>query len=167
MARIAVRTVIMPKNKSEHQVIKVRIIFSHFSHPGKAHGRVVGRALSVLVNLAQELLPTWAILKIEEVREYTEELGRRLREWGGGGLGKQRTRLFELDVREMFPSLDRDRVLEGIRLVYEGVREALRKGVHGGRKVRVGSKGLIFGIHWRCKHLDKVGVGYASDYGGL
>ena len=57
-----------------------------------------------------------------------------------------------------------DKVLEGIRLVYEGVRQALKKGVHGGRKIRVGGKGLIFGIHRRCKHLDKVGVGYASDY---
>ena len=46
---------------------------------------------------------------------------------------ERQPRLFELDVREMFPRLDRHKVWEGMR--YLVVRKALKEGVHGGRKV--------------------------------
>jgi hypothetical protein len=153
-----------PKNKSEGELIKIRILFSHFRHPGKKWGRVVGRALSLLIRVAVEVLPTWAILDIREVKSFSERVGTWLagQEPAGGGRGKPR--LFELDVKEMFPRLDRNLVLESIEAVYELVREALRGGTHGGRRVRVGSRGINFAVHKHNRVLDRVGWGYVDEY---
>ena len=63
---------VFPKNKSAEwdNITKFRILFSHFAHPMKEFGRKVGRASSVLINIARDRMPTWAILKIGEVRQY-------------------------------------------------------------------------------------------------
>ena len=59
-------TLISPKNKS-NESITIRALFSHFNHPGKEYGLKIGRAIGLLIKLAKDILPTWAILKTTEV----------------------------------------------------------------------------------------------------
>ena len=47
--------VISQKNKSQKE-IKLRILFSHFNHPGKEWGRKIGRALPLLIKTAKEIV---------------------------------------------------------------------------------------------------------------
>ena len=53
---------IYPKNKSTEwdNNTKFRISLSHFAYPVKVFGRNVGRALSFLIHIARDVLPTWA-----------------------------------------------------------------------------------------------------------
>ena len=68
---------IFPENKSVEE-IKTRIIFSHYNHPGKEWGRKVGRAISTLILTAKDIIPTWAMLDIREVKGYATELQKAL-----------------------------------------------------------------------------------------
>ena len=62
-------------------------------------------------------------------------------------------RLFELDVKEMFPRLDREEVVQGAEAVYEAVLQALRKIGPRGRGKRIASKGPIFAVHNKNKKI--------------
>ena len=64
----------------------------------------------------------------------------------------------------MFPRLDRKRVIEGVKKVYEAVVIALREGRPRGRGKRIGRKGPIFAIHNKDRKLDKIGIGHSGDY---
>ena len=107
---------VFPTNKSDHPKIKTRILFPHFSHPGKDWGRKIGRALTKLIELAKQLLPTWAMLDIRDMKTYAQDVQNFMQTGAGSEEGTPRkvnisgpprqprpTRLFELDVREMFP----------------------------------------------------------------
>ena len=59
--------------------------------------------------------------------------------------------LWELDIRELFPNLDRAATLKAVVEIHEEVATRLGK--------RVGADGLFFAIHKRHKELDRLGAG--------
>ena len=63
------------KHKSDEftDTLKWRLMFSHFSHPIKLHGRLIGRCLTLLISAANQMLDTWAILDVRDVRAYVEK----------------------------------------------------------------------------------------------
>ena len=105
------------KNKSNELIaeLKWRILFSHFHHPLKKYGQRVGRALSLLIKAVVQVFDTWAILNTGDVREFAGRVESSLSKlYPDGILPKKRPRLFELDVKEMFPRLPRDGVISAI-----------------------------------------------------
>ena len=79
-------------------------------------------------------------------------------------VSEQKIRLFELDVKEMFPRLDRKGVIEGVKQVYDAVIVASREGGPRGRGKRIRKKGPTFAVHNKNRKLDKIGIGYSGDY---
>ena len=67
---------IMPKNKSVETkgILKWRILFSHYSHPLRWWGRLIGRCLTMLVNMGQELFDSLEM-------PHTKDLLRVVRSW--------------------------------------------------------------------------------------
>ena len=59
-------------------------------------------------------------------------------------------------------ALDGHVVKAGAKFVHVSLATALREGVHGGRKIRVGKGVLNFAIHKKHRHMDKVGHGYSE-----
>ena len=51
-----------------------------------------------------------------------------------------------------------------MRRIYDRVCIARKEGVHGGRRVRVGTRGLVFSIHKRDSKLDRLGQVYTEDF---
>ena len=51
---------ILPQNKSDEfcNVLKWRILFSYYRHPLRWYGRLIGRCLTILVNLCPVYLPS-------------------------------------------------------------------------------------------------------------
>ena len=125
------------------------LVFSYFAHPMKACAKKVGRSLTLPSKKVQALLPTlemqnmldivtWARHTDTALQQSVALKGRRQRE--------RDVRLWELDVKEMFPCLSRGdpsfepilgpagasnpprhpRVWEAIQLLCAAVREAAR-----------------------------------------
>ena len=95
--------------------LKWRILFSHFHHPLKRYGQRVGRALTLLIKAVVQVFDTWAMLNTGDVREFAGRVESSLSKLYPGGIPpKKRPRLFELDVKEMFPRLPRDGVISAI-----------------------------------------------------
>ena len=160
------------KHKSDEftDTLKWRLLFSHFSHPMKQHGRLISRCLTLLISAATQMLDTWAILDVRDVRAYVEKLNSAMaRLYPSGPPPRKKLRLFELDVREMFPRLPRDGVIEAISQIADALADAIRAAPpspkpHIPSNLRVGSNGLLFSIHRRNRKLDRLGRGYTSDF---
>ena len=138
------------KNKSKEWLaeLKWRSLFSHFHDPLKS---LVGRALTVLIKAVVEVFDTWAILNTTQVREYAHHMQQILTSLFPDGIpyGK-RPRLFELDVKEMFPRLPREGVLETAqKLSTELVRFLKENRLPPDSSLpsrQEGKKGLIFSV---------------------
>ena len=131
---------LFPKNKSEEWAggTKFRLLFSHFAHQMKVFGRLVGRALSLLIAVARDVLPTWAILRIPEVRDFVQRAQTHIHGLQGQptharARTRKRYKLFELDVREMFPRLPRDGELTAISEIAKAVQRAMEGEEWAGR----------------------------------
>ena len=100
---------IFPKNKMREWQgeWKQRVLFSHYRHPMRYWGRLVGRALTLLLKEGKRLLPSTAILTTRCVTRFV----RRWNTWFSQQPQHPPVELFELDVAEMFPSLDRAGVI--------------------------------------------------------
>ena len=114
------------------------------------------------------MLPTWAILKIGEVRAYFQAAESALhhvplRKRGRGG-GQIYYRLFELDVKDMFPRLPRAGVTEAVGNIAAAVVQALEGTEWGGGRVHLQSSGLRFAIHKRHRRLNRLGPAYCNEY---
>ena len=102
-------------------------------------------------------------IRIGEVRAYFQDaefalqkIPLRKKEKGGERI---HCRLFELDIKEMFPCLPRSRVTEALRNIAEAIVEALERTEWGGRRVRLQSSGIRFAIHKRNRRLDMLLLG--------
>ena len=156
---------VLPKNKMVEEDetlppdkrIKFRVVFSQFRHPLKRYGQKIGRCLSLLVNEAARLLKCVEMTRISDVKTYAQQVSdtlqlrypRGIDHLGGAWL-------WELDIQEFFPSLDRDGVLQALQSVHDLVSEA-----RGKRKV---ANELRFAICRDDKKLDHIGVGYAKNF---
>ena len=160
------------KNKSNELIaeLKWRILFSHFHHPLKKYGQRVGRALTLLKKTVVQVFDTWAILNTGDVREFAGRVESSLSKLYPDGIPpKKRPRLFELDVKEMFPRFPRDGVISAITSLASVLTLFLKtppppEGTNLPPRLRVGKSGLIFSIHKRNRKLDKLGKGYASEF---
>ena len=157
----------LPKNKmTEEQggAWKARIIFSHFAHPIKARGKIIGRALSLLLKTATAHMHCFEMVDIRDVKQYAEQVQTSLyniRQSGEEpqGIGPGGFRLWELDVVEMFPRLDRQQVLEALKAIHKLVSEA--------RKLRGKNPQCSFALHHYDRRRDRMGQGSARHFTNL
>ena len=104
-------TFLMVKNKSQEEKgegLKVRLVFSYFAHPMKSYAKKVGRSLTLLSKRAQELLPTFEMQNISDIVSWARHTDAALRQRAqlrGRPRRDRGVRLWELDVKEMFPRL--------------------------------------------------------------
>ena len=135
-------------------LLKWRILFSHYRHPMRWYGRLIGRCLTLLVNLCPQHLPSLEM-------PHTKDLLSAVRYWNTRLQAHSKDPRFadlavsfwELDVKEMFPSLDRTSVFEAILFIHDAIWTKL---VHT-RKAR--GDCMVFYINKFDKHLDRVGGG--------
>ena len=106
-------TFLMVKNKSREEQgegLKVRLVFSYFAHPLKAYAKRVGRCLTLLSKRAQALLPTFEMQNISDIVSWSHRTHVALSQRSPctrRGRKPRDVRLWELDVKEMFPRLHR------------------------------------------------------------
>ena len=135
---------------------KQRVLFSYYNHPLCSHGRLVSRALSLLLREAKRLIPSTAILTTQCLTRFT----RRWNTWFASHTEPRAfpdLTLFELDVCEMFPSLDREATVQAIRDLHEAVVKA--------RNAR--GLSLRFAINKQDIQLDRIGTGYSRYFHNL
>ena len=155
---------ILPKNKMEEEKgkeWKVRTIFSHRRHPLKKRGTLMGRVLSVLVKTASECLHTLELPRTEDILHWVKRMNACLA-WSHRTAPNPLPSsadpdwiLWELDIKDFYPSLRRQPTVAAVRKVAGYVREATRKRVKK-------EFGLWFRVHHDTPSLDGLGRG-ASD----
>ena len=157
----------LPKNKMTEEVggaWKARVIFSHFSHPIKARGKIIGRALSLLLKTATAHMHCFEMVDIRDVKGYAEQVQKSLDNIvqsgeNPQGIGEGGFRFWELDVVEMFPRLDRQKVMEALKAIHTLVGEA--------RKVRGKNPQCWFALHQYDRRLDRMGKGSSRHFTSL
>ena len=106
-------TFLMVKKKSQEdkgEGLKVRLAFSYFAHPMKAHTKRVGCSLTLLSKKAQALLPTFDMQNLPDIVTWARHTDTALQQRVALRGRRQRerdVRLWELDVKEMFTRLRR------------------------------------------------------------
>ena len=98
------------KNKSSEFAgeLKCRVLFSCAKHPLKAMGQRVGRALNVCIAAGKSCMHTFEMLKTSDVKTWVHDTNRHLAT--KNIRDRDQLKLWELDVREMFPRLPRGNV---------------------------------------------------------
>ena len=98
------------KNKSDefHGELKCRVLFSYARHPLRAIGKQVGRALNVCISVGKSNMNTFEMLKTSDLKAWVHETNHSLRH--KHIRDRDNLKLWELDVREMFPRLPRGNV---------------------------------------------------------
>jgi hypothetical protein len=113
------------------------------------------------------------MLNVRDICDYVTNSNKLIGElYPEGVLPRRRdARMFELDFKEMFPKLPRDKVATAVKEVYTIVYEALQNyGAEGlgnmtsGRPIRATKKGLWFCIHKTHRAHDRLGKAYGSDF---
>ena len=106
-------TFIFIKNKSNEHAgeLKCRVLFSYARHPMKAIGRQVGRALNVFIAEGQQCMHTFEMLKTSDVKGWVNQTSTVLQQ--KCIRHPQALKIWELDVREMFPTLPRAQMENG------------------------------------------------------
>ena len=154
----------LPKNKMTEEVggaWKARVNFSPFSHPIKPRGKIVGRALSLLLKTATAHMTCFEMVDIRDVKGYAEQVQKSLYHIVNSnespqGIGQGGFRLWELDVLELFPHLDRQKVLDALKAIHTLVGEA--------RKVRGNNPQCCFALHQHDRKLDRMRKGSARHF---
>ena len=85
-------------------------MFFYFAHLMKSYAKKVGRGLTLLSKRAQELLPTFEMQNISDIvtwARHTDAALRQRAQLRGRPRRGRDVRLWELDVKEMFPRLKR------------------------------------------------------------
>ena len=113
-------------------------------------GRLVGRALTLLLKEGKRLLPSSAILTTRSVTRFV----RHWNTWFSQQPEHPPVELFELDVAEMFPSPDRAAVISALEKFHQLVLEA--RGKRG--------KQYLFAINRVDRKLDRVGTRYTKYF---
>ena len=150
-------TFTLPKNKmqEENGEFKARILFSYYGHPLGYYGRLVGRCLTLMLKIWKALVPGLEILNTTCLLR----LFRRWNQWLQEGNDPQSDplQLWRLDVKEMFPSMDGERVYEALLKFHEILVK--RRGKRG--------KELLFAINRFDRKLDRLGTGYGKYFTNL
>ena len=133
---------------------KQRILFTYHKHPLKYRGKLVGRALSLLLKEAKRVLPGNLILTTACVQRFVCRWNKWFADDHDPASPLPPLSLFELDVREMFPSMDREVVLSALEEFHSLVVAA------GERR----GKSLRFAINRQDRKLDRIGTGYEKYF---
>ena len=143
---------ILPENKMREWQgeWEQRVLFSHYRHPMRYWGRLVGRALTLLLKEGKCFLPSTAILTTTCVTWFV----RRWNSWFSQQSAHPPVELFELDVAEMFPSLDRSAVITALEKFHQLVLDA--RGKRGQQ--------YFFAINRVDRKLYRVGTGYTKYF---
>jgi hypothetical protein len=146
----------LPKNKSDEflNILKWRILFSHYRHPMRWYGRLIGRCLTLLINLCPYYLPSLEMPHTKDLLSAVRYWNTRLQEHSTDPrFADLAVTFWELDVKDMSPSLDRTSVYDAIIFIHDAIWEKLVN-------VRIArGKCMVFFINRFDKHLDRVGCG--------
>ena len=137
---------------------KARVIFAQNNHPLHTRGRIMGRALTLLVKEASVHMTTLEMHDIRHIKPFVQQYNGSLINVLDHVVPKAdpgEFRLFELDIVQMFPSLNRTKVCGAFHAVYDIVAEA--------KKAR-GKCGLWFAIHKYDTTMDRFGKGPWDQY---
>ena len=127
----------------------LRVVFSQYRHPLKSYGQKIGHCLFLLVNEAARLLKSVEMTRISDVKVYAQQVSDALRDRYPRGVDHLGGAwLWEVDIQEFFPSLNREGVLQALQCVHDLVSEA-----RGKRKV---ANELRFAI---CRDDKKLSLG--------
>ena len=104
---------ISPNNKikEEEGEWKQRVLFSYYSHPLRRYGRRVGRCLTLLLKEAKKYIPSTGILSTQCTMVFIRRWNKWLKEVGS----TNPLELWELGVKEMFPSLHREDIFQNLQ----------------------------------------------------
>ena len=70
----------------------------------------------------------------------------------------------ERKMEEIFSQSDKVKAIEAVKHV---VKVGLKEGLHGERKVRMGTKGISFAVQKEHRHMDGVDHGYVDAYDNI
>ena len=137
---------------------KTRLVFSHYRHPLRARGRHISRCLQMLITEGARVLNTLEMPHCKDllptVRLWNHQL---CEQWQQGDLNRP-VALFELDIKAMFPSLDRNDVWTSISTIADLVAQA--PGPRGRPQ-----RGLLrFAVNRIDHKLDRIGSGSPDLY---
>ena len=132
---------------------KTRLVFSHYIHPMRARGRQISRCLQLLITEGTRVLHTLEMPHCKDLLPWVRQCNADLSAlWHQGSL-PHTVALFELDIKAMFPSLDRQDVWDSICEIAHLVSRA--PGPTG--RPRRGT--LRFAINGIDRKLDRIGSG--------
>ena len=145
---------ILPKNKSNQFADKLgfRTLFNYYAHPLRWWGRLIGRCLNQMVRASENCMPSLNMSDMTGMLSAVRYWNQRLTEQGDD----PRTRglpveLWELDVVQMYPSLDRAEVLQAVQVVHDAVLQSQR------RYTAARQHELVFFINKVDQKLDRIG----------
>ena len=138
------------KNKSCEQSgkLKVRTIYSYASHPCKTLCKLAGRALNQFLKHAIKSLPTWEIYNLTDVKQWILSQQSLIQEYQITNSLPLMGSLVELDVKEMFPSIPKDKLLAALAYIFEAWCATRRLRTRGS---------CFWSIHKQYKILDSLG----------
>ena len=137
---------------------KTRLVFSHYRHPLRARGRHISRCLHMLITEGARVLNTLDMPHCKDLLTTVRQWNQQLHDgWHEGELTRP-VALFELDIKAMFPSLDRQNVWESISAIADLVAHA--PGPRGRPR-----RGLLrFAVNRIDRKLDRIGSGSPELY---
>ena len=169
---------IIPKNKMADRTDsewKQRVIFSYAKHPLKAYSRLMGRALTIMVEQGARTLQTLEMTRLDGVVSWAQRANTRLRHTPDGTPWETRAcaqhtastpqathsdplyTMWELDIKDFFPSLNRTATLKAVDALHALLVQKLNKRVKK-------QEGMWFALHKEHKKLDRVGQGSKEQF---
>ena len=152
---------IIPKNKMTDKTgseWKQRVIFSYAKHPLKSYSRLMGRALTLMVEQGARTLQTLEMTRLDGVVQWAKRANTRLQQatphkpWETQAHAQhtahtQHTQdadplytMWELDIKDFFPSLNRSATLKAVDQLHKLLIEKL------GKRVKK-EEGLWYALH--------------------
>ena len=133
---------------------KTRLIFSHYRHPLRARGRIISRCLQLLIGEAMRVLGTLEMAHCKDLLSVVRESNTRLFDlWHTGDLWGP-VELFDLDIKAMFASLNRQDVWDAFNTITDCV-------VAAPRPTRRPCRGALrFAINKIDRKLVRLGTGH-------
>ena len=138
---------ILVKNKSNLKTseVKVRTIFSYSQHPLKKLSSLIGRCLTVFIKELAKALPCCEMCSMDEVVPYNKEVESLLLQKQQQDKQGIKGRWMELDIKDMFPSINKTALREALTYIYKKFI------LFRNKRVRTE---IIFSIHKKYRALD-------------
>jgi hypothetical protein len=116
----------------------------------------MGRALTLMLATIVKVLPCWEMDRVEGIGDWLRRLKLRVGEWERCWNTPFLGRWVEWDVREMFPSIPKELMLESLDLFFDWWKATTR--YRGTRRE------VFLSIHKRFRQFDRLGKGDPKEF---